>query len=368
MRLARRRLVAAGAVFLASPSVRPRAERLPDLNPGKVRLLVGSAAGSPGDLIARTFVPFLEHHWPGLQADIVNLPGNAGLDAFAALARAAPDGQTLGWAATPSLPARMVDRGGGALMRKLRLIGAIQKEPVTIVSPAAHPVISMAEIIERSAATAEGVPFATPPAGSPPHLAMLKLQQLAGANLNLVPFPSATAARQAAEAGTVAAAAVGLSEALTGLKSGSLAGVGIFAANAPDAAPDIPPLRESGLPLSWSIRRGIAAPAGLPDAHAAETARVLRDVAADPDFAEQARASGFTVRWTEEADWTRQARAELDDLTKLWAESPWLGRSVQPPTGPPNGRTDGRKSDGGVAAVHQQIRAGHEARRVTGQE
>src|SRR5690242_20954921 len=45
-----------------------------------------------------------------------------------------------------------------------------------------------------------------------------------------------------------------------------LAGLGIAATNRADAFPDMPPLRDSGLELSAVIRRGLAVPAGLPDA------------------------------------------------------------------------------------------------------
>ena len=77
--------------------------------------------------------------------------------------------------------------------------------------------------------------------------------------LNIVAFPSAAAARQAAVSGNVAAAALGLSNAIGDLREGRLVGLGIAAANRADAFPDMPPLRDSGLDLSAVIRRGLAA-------------------------------------------------------------------------------------------------------------
>ena len=52
------------------------------------------------------------------------------------------------------------------------------------------------------------VPIGTPAAGSPPHLAALRLQLLTQTRLNIVTFPSAPAARQAVVAGNVVAAAL----------------------------------------------------------------------------------------------------------------------------------------------------------------
>jgi hypothetical protein len=49
------------------------------------------------------------------------------------VAQAEPTLATLGWIATPSLPARMVDRAADDLLRRITLIGAIEKEPIVIV-------------------------------------------------------------------------------------------------------------------------------------------------------------------------------------------------------------------------------------------
>ena len=195
--------------------------------------------------------------------------------------QAEPTGATLGWVATPTLPARMVDRGVDDLLRRITLLGAVQKEPIAIVSPAATPLSSVQDIVTRAADDAEAVPLGTPPPGSPPHLAALRLQALAGTRLNIVAFPSAAAARQAAVSGNVAAAALGLSSAIGDLREGRLVGLGIAATSRADAFPDMPPLRDSGLDLSAVIRRGLAAPAGLSEPMARQLNRALQAVVED---------------------------------------------------------------------------------------
>ena len=57
----------------------------------------------------------------------------------------------IGWAVTPSLPARMVDRAGNGLMDRLRLLGAVQREPVALVTPAETPSDSVPEALRRTA-------------------------------------------------------------------------------------------------------------------------------------------------------------------------------------------------------------------------
>jgi tripartite-type tricarboxylate transporter receptor subunit TctC len=287
-------------------------------------LLVGAKAGSPLDEAARSFAPFLARHFPMVDVDVRNVPGGAGLAAAEALAAASPISLTLGWAATPTLPARMVDRGADDLMRRILLLGAVQKEPVAIVSPAATPLNSAQDIVARAADDADAVPLGTPPPGSPPHLAALRLQALAGTRLNIVAFPSATAARQAAIAGNVAAAALALSNVVGDLRDGSLVGIGIAANSRTEVFPDIPLLRDAGLDLSAFIRRGLAAPSGLPTELAARLCAALQAVVADPEFRDQADSGGFLATWIDGRTWSAVVEAERAELARLWATEPWL--------------------------------------------
>jgi tripartite-type tricarboxylate transporter receptor subunit TctC len=287
-------------------------------------LLVGARAGSGTDALARSFAPFLARHLPSTDIDVRNIQGSAGLAAARALAEAAPAGSVLGWVATPTLPARMVDRGGGDLMQHIVLLGAVQKEPICIVSPAATPLVSVQDIVERSADDAGAVPLGTPPPGSPPHLAALRLQSIAGTRLNIVAFPSAEAARQAAVAGNVAAAALSLSNAIGELREGRLVGLGIAAKNRADVFPDMPPLRDSGLDLSAVIYRGLAAPAGLPQDMVDCLRTAMQAAVADPEFHEQADSIGFIPAWIDGPTWSAKADIERAELARLWATEPWL--------------------------------------------
>jgi tripartite-type tricarboxylate transporter receptor subunit TctC len=200
----------------------------------------------------------------------------------------------------------------------------VQKEPIVFVSPSATPLGSVQDIIERAADDAGAVPLGTPPPGSPPHLAALRLQAIAGTRLNIMAFPSAEAARQAAVAGNVAAAALSLSGAVGELREGRLVGLGIATKNRSDVFPDMPPLRDSGLDLSAVIYRGLAAPAALPPALVERLRTAMRDVVADPEFREQAHSGGFIATWIDGSTWTAMVEAERAELARLWATEPWL--------------------------------------------
>lgn len=315
-------LAGSGAALLALPWRAAGADR-------RITLLVGATRDSAADRVARSFAPFLAQQLPSTDIAVSNLPGEAGMTGFQALADAPPSGDTLGWVATPVLPARLVDHDAGALLPRLRLLGAVQREPIAFVSPAATPLETVQDIVRRSGEDADAVPLGTPPPGSPPHLAALRLQMLAGTRLNIVTFPSAAAARQAAVDGNLAAAALGMADVIDDLRDGRLAGLGIAAEDRAGALPDMPALTEAGLPLAAAITRGLAAPAGLPDDVAERLATALQGVADDPEFREQAEASGFQVAWIDGAAWTSMVREEQTRLASLWATEPWLRSAGQ---------------------------------------
>jgi tripartite-type tricarboxylate transporter receptor subunit TctC len=296
----------------------------------RVTLLIGAPEGSGPHKVARDFAACLQAHLADdvsshIEIGPRNLPGEGGRTMLAALGDAGP--ATIGWVSSPGLPARMIDRNDPGLILKLRLLGLVEREPIAFVSPASDPVDSVQDIIRRAGDDADAVPMATPPPGSPPHLAALRLQALAQTRLNIVTFPSAGAAAQAVLAGNVSAAALGLSDVIDGLRDGRLAGIGIASRRRFGLLPDTPVLNEAGIPLSAFIGRGIAVPIGLPTELTASLLAALRAVAADDAFAEQAEQAGYHVVWKDGTDWLAEMQAERAELAKLWETDPWLASS-----------------------------------------
>jgi tripartite-type tricarboxylate transporter receptor subunit TctC len=292
-----------------------------------VTLLLGFPEGSRPDKVARDFVEFLVPRLPGIDLSLRNLPGDAGRTMLGALGEAAPNGATIGWVLTPNLPARIIDRADPSLGQRIQLICQVEREPVAFVSQPSDPVDAIQDIIKRASEDADAVPLGTPPPGSPPHLATLRLQVLAQTKLNIVTFPSAAAARQAVLAGNVSAAALGLSEAIGDIRDGNLTAVGIAARRRFGLLPDTPVLDESGIPLAAFIRRGIAVPTGTPPDLIAQLSGALRATAEDEAFRDHAEASGYYAAWEDGPAWLDLMQTEQAALAKLWETNPWLSSS-----------------------------------------
>ncbi|MCC6720459.1 MAG: hypothetical protein IT555_21510 [Acetobacteraceae bacterium] len=314
----RRSLLAAALALPSAARARP-SETLPLLS-----LVVGSPPGRGADLSARAFAPYLARHLRQVRITVMNRPGEAGLTALRLVADAEPTAGAIGWVASPTLPARMIDRpAGGGLLGKLQLVGAVQKEPIVFVSCPRSPLASVAALLARAGEDAAAMPLGTPPEGSAGHLAALRLQALSGVALNIVAFPSSAAARQAAQAGNAAAAALAMGEAVEGLRDGTLLGLGIAARRPSRAMPTVAPLRDSGLVLSAALLRGLALPVGAPPARIAALATALRGVVADPEFMAAGDESGFQATLLDGEDWTAQMRREHAALADMWRTTPW---------------------------------------------
>jgi tripartite-type tricarboxylate transporter receptor subunit TctC len=284
-----------------------------------VELLVGAPPGSAADLWARGAAPFLERRLPRLSIAVRNLPGRGGLDAAAQLAAAPPEAKTLGVITTPLLLIRAIETGEASPLERLAPLATLVEEPVVLVTGPSGPAD-----LAALRALGDRATVGAPPPGTAAHLASLRLQGVL--ELPVLAFPSAGAARQAAQAGHVTAAVLGLPEAVAALRDGRLLGLGLAAARRSALLPELPILRELGFDLVATAQRGLATAAGAAPAWRATALAALEAVAADPDFAEQCAGLGQTPRLLGPEAWGRLLGRVDAELRERWQQEPWLPR------------------------------------------
>jgi tripartite-type tricarboxylate transporter receptor subunit TctC len=294
-----------------------------------ITMVTAAPAGTNGDEIARLFAQHLGQFLTELEIQVRNVSGDGGRAALNTLADAPPSGGTVGWVISPVLSARAVDRGDPHLPSRLTLLGSVLREPIAFVASSDNPLDSVRDMIERTSQDSGGLPLGTPPPGSPSHLAVLRLQVMTQTRLNIIPFPSAAAARQALLGGNVTAAALGLSDVIAALRDQKLVGLGIAAHRRSGILPDMPILSEAGVPLAAWIHRGLAVPVGTPPAAAEPLITALRAVCDDADFEVQAEAMGLLAAWNDGPGWRIQIEREGEELAALWATDPWLNAEGQ---------------------------------------
>ena len=260
----------AAGLALATPALAEEAAR--DIRP--IRWLVGLPAGRGPDLLTRLLADRLA---PLLGRAIVieNRPGAAGNLAARALARAAPDGATLGTllAATVSINRHLYPDLGFDPARDFTPISHFASFPGVLVVHPSLPVETLDEFAAWVRAQPQPPLCATGGAGVVPHLAMAWLMREIGGRCEFVHYRGSPAAQQDLVAGRVKVMIDGLPTSLPGLSGGQTRGVAVTSLEPSALAPELPAIA-SRLPgfeaLSWIA---VGAPAGLPDPLAAEDAR-----------------------------------------------------------------------------------------------
>ena len=202
--------------------------------PGKpIRVIVSTSPGGITDVAIRILGAHITAR-TGQPVVIDNRPGASGNIAMEAVARAAPDGYTLGFANTgnitinPFLFARMPFDP----LNDLVPIGPVGTVPLFLVINGKMPVTTLADFIAYAKGNPDTVNYAGAGAGTTPDLAGLEFNRRAGLKLVMVPFKGTAPATTAVVAGDVQVTFISMGPHMNFVRSGALR---VLAAATPQA-------------------------------------------------------------------------------------------------------------------------------------
>ena len=157
-----------------------------------------------------------------------------------------------------------------------------------------QPPNTVAEFVAYAKARPGKLTYATPGIGSPHHLAMEMLKQIAGIDLAHVPYKGGAPAMQDVVAGLVPVMFASYVIAGPQLQAGKLKAIGVAAVQHNAQAPSIPTFPEQGYPgfdvSSWF---GVASTAGTPPAVITRLNTELNAAVTGPGFREQLLKVGY---------------------------------------------------------------------------
>jgi tripartite-type tricarboxylate transporter receptor subunit TctC len=260
----KRRLVLALATTLACTPMLALADNWPAK---PIRIVVPFPPGGPADLLGRIAGHAL-HESLGATVVVDNKAGAAGNIGVEALAKAVPDGYTLGVvpvgniAVNPSLFTNLQYKA--ADLTPVALLATAENVLVVNSSLAAT---SVQELIAAARKKPDTLTFASPGAGSQAHLAGELMALRADVKLVHVPYKGIGAAINDLVGGQVDMMFAPTSTAVPFIRDGKLKAIGLASAQRSPALPQVPTIAEQGLPgfqaLSWYA---FMAPAGTPKA------------------------------------------------------------------------------------------------------
>ena len=229
-----------------------------------VRVIVPAPAGSSLDVIVRSLGETLKTRW-GQPLIVENKPGAGGTIGMDAVAKAAPDGYTLGigFNGPIAFAPFMFKKLPYDPAKDLLPIVLTTSQPNVLAVPANHPANNLREFLAWAKSQGNKVSYASVGLGSSSHLSMELLKTTAGFEATHVPFNgSPPAALSVAQGETQALLAV--EPALLALVQGGR--LKLLAVTSPQrlaARPELPTVAEAGFPgfdaLAWN---GLFAPTG----------------------------------------------------------------------------------------------------------
>jgi len=251
--------LAASAAAMPAISRIARADTYPS---HPVRLVVGFAAGSTTDILARLMGQWLSQRL-GQQFVIENRPGAGGNIGAETVVKAVPDGYTL-LMVPPAVAANaaLYEHLNFDFIRDTAAVAGVVRLPnVAEVHPSV-PVNTIPELIAY--AKANKLSYASAGIGTPSHLAGQLFNVMTGVNLQNVPYRGDGPAMADLIAGQIPLAFATTIASIEHIRAGQLRPLGVTTLKRSDVLPNIPSISEFVPGYETSSWFGIAAPAGTP--------------------------------------------------------------------------------------------------------
>jgi len=292
---------------------------LPQAYPAKpIRVFVSTGPGAPPDVMARLLGEKLAGSF-GQPVLVENRPGASGTIGMNAVAKAPPDGYTLGifsmgYTTAPSMLAQMPYD----TERDLATVTMLARDSNILVVPSGSPARSVADLIAMAKAKPGFVKFASGGNSTPAHLAGELFKREAGVDITHIPYKTPAAGAAAVLTGEVEMMFGATVAVAPHIKSGKLR---VLATSTPQrlpAYPDLPTLVELGYPnvvvSNWS---GIVAPAGTPKEIVERLHLEIQKVLAMPEIRQRLEGLGVEASPGRPEEFAALMRSELQRWNKL---------------------------------------------------
>ena len=278
-----------------------------------IRMVVPLAAGSAVDNAARIV---MQKASVGLATGIAieNQAGASGVIGTDRVAKAAPDGYTLGgfndsiMTMLPNLNAKLP----WDIVRDFEPVSLVATVEWGLVVPADSPWQTAADVMAAARKAPGKINYGSGGNGSPQHIAMALFASQAGLQLTHVPYKGATQAAVGLAGREVDAAFQGIATVNSLVKAGKLRLLAVSTPKRLPQFPEVPTVGESGLAgFEFNSWFAIMAPAGTPKPIVQRVQAEVVKALGDASVREQLMAQGLTPRGSSPEELASALRAQL---------------------------------------------------------
>src|SRR6202049_3544083 len=287
-----------------------------------IKMIVPLAAASAVDVAARIVTQKMADNM-GQQIVIINQPGASGLIGAEQVARAAPDGYTLGvfndsiMTMVPNLQSNM----RWDILGDFAPVSLVATVEWGLIANNRTPYKTAADLIAAAKAAPGKIDYSSGGPGSPQHLAMAMFASAAGIELTHVPYKGATQAATDVAGGQIPVGFQGLGTVAPLVRGGQVRLIGVTTQSRLPQFPDVPTVSDSGLPgfffNSWFA---ILVPAGTPKDIIARLNAEVRKAVGDPEVRHKLEELGFAVRGSSAEELRIMTREQLAKYARVMKE------------------------------------------------
>ena len=306
-------LAITGAVVLAAPS---SAQPYPNR---PIRFFVPFPAGGSTDAVARALQPALENIL-GQSVVVENRAGAGGMLGVDAVAKAAPDGYTIGIAGAGALGVNIGERTKRPYDpgKDLALISRAAGSPFILIANPALKANSLDEVIKTAKAEPDRVSIGHGGNGTAMQLAALMFVTMAELKINLVPYRGTAPVVTDVIAGHVQLGIADPPPSMAAIAGGKLKALAVTSKDRFLVFPDVPTFDELGLKnFDLSGWFGIVAPGGTPQDVVSKLNAAVVTALKDPEVARRIRTVGMEPTPTTPAEFSAYLDSEIAKAEKM---------------------------------------------------
>jgi tripartite-type tricarboxylate transporter receptor subunit TctC len=304
---------AAAAIFCTSPP--PFAQDYPTR---AVTLIVPYAAGGGNDAMARAMADRMGAALGG-QIVIENRGGAGGSIATRQVARATPDGYTLGLGGTGTLAVdpTLYPNAGYDPRRDFAPVGLIATSAMVFLVNTQVPAATLKDFLALARSKPGRIDFASAGSGSGMHLGTELLAYMAGISMTHVPYKGSGPALTDLVGSHIDVYLSSLAPAVGLVREGKVRALAVTGLTRSKALPDIPTVAEAALPgFEAVLHYGIVAPAGTPRPIVDRLNAAMRTALSSPDVLARLDADGAEAF----PSTPEQYAADIDREEAKWSE------------------------------------------------
>ena len=309
-----KRIVWSAALFALALCSAAAAEDYPSR---PITLVVPYAAGGGNDVMARIVAEKMSKSL-GQQIVIENKGGAGGSIATRQVAKAAPDGYTLGLGGTGTLAINptLYANVGYDPRRDFAPVGLIATSALVLLVHPSVPANSIAELIALAKRQPGKLNYASAGSGSGIHLGTELLAHMAGIKLTHIPYKGSSPALADLLGGHVSIYLSSLPPAIGLVKDGRVRALAVTGPQRSPIFPDLPTVAEAALPgYEAVLHYGIMAPAGTPRPIVDKLNAALKAALAEEDVRARIIADGAEPLATTPAEYA----ADIDREETKWS-------------------------------------------------